>query len=89
LQTLEVRIPMQVAVQEIRERGPGTLDVSGLTVRQRQVLDGIREGLGNKEIGARLHISHRTVKMHAQALYRRLRVQDRRDILLRYGMARG
>ena len=43
--------------------------IERLTPRERDVLDAVLQGDGNKEIGRRLHISHRTVEIHrARAL---------------------
>lgn len=45
-------------LEEVRKR------LSGLTKRERQVLDMISDGLSNKEIGRELGISPRTVEIH-------------------------
>lgn len=48
-----------------------------ITPRQRTVLELIREGLQNKEIGERLGISLHTVRRHVEALLVRLNVPTR------------
>jgi ATP/maltotriose-dependent transcriptional regulator MalT len=50
-----------------------------LTPRQREILTLLAEGLANKEIAARLHISTRTVDMHMRHLFDRLSVRSRTE----------
>jgi DNA-binding NarL/FixJ family response regulator len=52
--------------------------VSALTAREAQVLALLCERWTDREIGAMLGISHRTVESHAASIYRRLGVGDRR-----------
>ncbi|MEF2975654.1 response regulator transcription factor [Subtercola sp. YIM 133946] len=54
--------------------GAGGDELSG---REGQVLRLITEGLSNKQIGTRLGISERTVKVHVSNLFRRIGVADR------------
>jgi ATP/maltotriose-dependent transcriptional regulator MalT len=51
-----------------------------LTERQRQVVKLIANGFSNEEIGARLGISARTAKAHADVLRHKLGVARRRQI---------
>ncbi|MEO6066572.1 MAG: response regulator transcription factor [Gemmatimonadota bacterium] len=55
-----------------RESQAGKLGM--LSGREREVLAGIARGLTNKEIGAELGISHRTVETHREGLMRKLRI---------------
>jgi LuxR family transcriptional regulator, maltose regulon positive regulatory protein len=55
-----------------------------ITERQRQVVELIASGCSNDEIGARLGISPRTVKAHADALRQKLGVARRRQIPAAY-----
>jgi len=48
--------------------------LASLTGREREVLQGIAEGLGSKEIAADLHVSQRTVESHRANLMRKLDV---------------
>jgi DNA-binding NarL/FixJ family response regulator len=58
--------------------GERSQDWSGdLTARERQVLDLIVEGLSNREIGARLFISTKTVSVHVSAVLRKLGATSR------------
>lgn len=49
----------------------------GLTNRERQVLQGIAEGLDNEEIGAALKISEKTVRNHVSRIFSKLEVPSR------------
>ncbi|HEY1151190.1 MAG TPA: LuxR C-terminal-related transcriptional regulator [Pseudoduganella sp.] len=53
--------------------------------RQAQILDGVREGKSNEEIGRILGISALTVKNHLQRLYRQLGVSNRAHAVALYG----
>jgi DNA-binding CsgD family transcriptional regulator len=58
----------------------------GLSPREVQIADSILEGLGNKEIAAKLGISENTVRNHIYSLYQKLGIQKRMDLL---GLVRG
>jgi len=45
--------------------------------REQEVLDGVLQGLGNKEIASRLNVSERTVKFHVSSLLAKFGVSDR------------
>lgn len=51
--------------------------VEPLTRREKEVLAELVEGQSNKEIGARLFISEKTVKTHISNILRKLHVKDR------------
>lgn len=53
----------------------------GLTERQRQIVDGVAEGLTNKEIARRLQISPETVKTHLQHVFEHEGVHGRMALL--------
>ena len=53
---------------------------TGLTERQRQVVELIALGCSNEEVGARLGISARTAKAHCDVLRHKLGVSRRRQI---------
>jgi LuxR family maltose regulon positive regulatory protein len=53
---------------------------SGLTERQRQVVELIALGCSNEEVGERLGISARTAKAHCDVLRQKLGVSRRRQI---------
>jgi len=50
-----------------------------LTVREHEVLGLLAEGLTNKEIAARLHITTKTAMHHSGAIYRKLDVRGRAE----------
>ncbi|HEY8487554.1 MAG TPA: response regulator transcription factor [Thermaerobacter sp.] len=54
-----------------------------LTPRQVEVLQLLAEGLSNREIAARLHLSEGTVKNLVSEIYARLQVRDRVQAVLR------
>jgi two-component system, NarL family, nitrate/nitrite response regulator NarL len=66
------RMSRQTAGQSAQ---PGKLQI--LTIRERQVLELIREGYSNKEIGQRLNIAEPTVKNHVHHLLAKLDVPTR------------
>jgi len=45
--------------------------------REQEVLDGVLQSLGNKEIASRLNVSERTVKFHVSSLLAKFGVSDR------------
>lgn len=60
-----------------------------LTPRETQVLACLAEGLGNKHIAARLHISEHTVKSHVAAVFAKLHAASRAEAVAlgaRYGL---
>ncbi|MFI7245974.1 response regulator [Streptomyces qinglanensis] len=56
-----------------RLRAPGT----ALTQRETEVLSLVAEGLSNKDIGRRLHLTEGTVKSHLARIYAKLDVDSR------------
>lgn len=64
--------PAIVAAQNAR-KPPSPLDV--LTPRERDVLLGVTQGETNKQIAARLGISHRTVETHRESLMDKLGIR--------------
>ncbi len=53
------------------------LVIESLTPREEEVLDLLAEGLSNKEIGARLHLTEGTVKNYVSAIIAKLQANDR------------
>ena len=78
----EVRLAVDVVLVA---RAPATSNAStrdrvvgvGLTVREREILTLLADGLGNKQIAARLGISRNTVKTHLELLFDKLGVSTR------------
>lgn len=53
-----------------------------LTPREIDVLNALAEGLGNKQIAARLAISEHTVKTHLAAIFEKLEVSNRTEAVM-------
>ncbi len=74
----------QMSPQRLGERGQGSETQTSppptslpLSARERQVAQLVADGLSNLVIGARLHISARTVSTHLNNVYKRLGVHTR------------
>ena len=59
-----------------------TLKLASLTPAQRRVLDGLSDGLLNKQIAFEMGISQATVKAHLTAIFRKLGVGNRTQALI-------
>ncbi|MGI8426593.1 MAG: helix-turn-helix domain-containing protein [Actinomycetota bacterium] len=62
---------------------PSQLNFDQLTDREAKVVELVLEGLTNPEIGERLGISRRTVSSHLSAVFRKLGVRSRIDLIIR------
>ena len=62
--------------EQAQERQPSS-PVASLTSREYDVLSLMSEGLSNKEIAARLYVSHKTVEKMASGIFRKLDVSSR------------
>ncbi|HLQ86670.1 MAG TPA: response regulator [Salinisphaeraceae bacterium] len=62
--------------QEYNRRSALQARLDLLSPRERQVLDGVYEGLSNKEIARRLCISHKTVELHRSNLMTKMRANS-------------
>ncbi|WP_436737829.1 response regulator [Streptomyces sp. BBFR102] len=60
-----------------RDARSGDERLSGLTERERRILDLIGEGLTNRAIGERLHLAEKTVKNYVSALLAKLGMERR------------
>jgi DNA-binding NarL/FixJ family response regulator len=54
-------------------------DLEALSIRQREILGLVVEGLSNAEIGKRLYLSESTIKQHLRAAYKVLGVKNRTE----------
>jgi DNA-binding NarL/FixJ family response regulator len=63
------------------EPGQGSA-LDGLTPRERDVAEQVALGASNKEIAERLDITPRTVKAHMGAIFDKLGVRDRLQLVL-------
>jgi DNA-binding CsgD family transcriptional regulator len=80
------------ARSELRAAGSvvasGSPDTEELTVQERQIAELAAGGLSNREIGARLYLSHRTVSTHLYHVFPKLGITSRaklRDVLIGHG----
>jgi DNA-binding NarL/FixJ family response regulator len=72
----------RVAALSDRKDAPDP-DLAALTVRERQIVEIIAEGLSNKEIAARLSIEVATVKNHVHSILEKLNVSRRSEVVAR------
>jgi two-component system, NarL family, nitrate/nitrite response regulator NarL len=63
-------------------------DHQRISIREREVLVAIAEGLSNKEIACRLEVSVRTVETHRERIMRKLNLHGAAD-LTRFAIAEG
>ncbi|MEW2071304.1 LuxR C-terminal-related transcriptional regulator [Streptomyces sp. NPDC007346] len=56
--------------------------VSALTPRERQVLDGVKEGNSNRMVARLLGISERTVKVHLHSIFIKLGAASRTEAVI-------
>jgi DNA-binding NarL/FixJ family response regulator len=59
-------------------------ETAQLSAREMEILALLAEGLSNKEIGARLHISFATVRTHLMHIYEKLHVRCRTEAAAKY-----
>ena len=59
--------------------GPATTEIESLTMREKEILQLLAEGLPNKQIAARLGISLHTVKFHVASILAKMGVQSRTE----------
>ncbi len=72
--------PREVAARAGNTGGGESLELTEpLTVREKQVLQMLSEGLGNKEIGVRLKISEHTAKFHVASILGKLGASSRTE----------
>jgi DNA-binding NarL/FixJ family response regulator len=70
----------QIAKDAVAKGRPAALDSVRMTQREREVIDLIAEGLGNKEIATRLNIATHTVKSHVRNVMEKLMLHTRLQI---------
>ena len=70
----------QIALNAVGRKEPRLMDSVRLTVRERQVIDLLGEGLSNKEIANRLHIAVHTVKSHVHNVLEKLALHSRLEV---------
>lgn len=67
---------------------PHVLDVGSrnemeiLTIREREVLSLVSEGMNNRQIAGKLHITEYTVKKHVSSIFNKLNLKNRKDAII-------
>lgn len=89
----QATLPQRAAFRIATEVGRGEESPTWrqLTPREREVLALVAEGCRNREIGARLFISEKTVRNHLSNVFRKLGVKDRTQaaiLIVRQGLDR-
>jgi len=64
----------------LAEPAPERLSSLGVTPREIEVLDLVSDGLSNRDIAARLYLSHRTVEKHIENLLRKTGARSRTQL---------
>ncbi|HEV2846511.1 MAG TPA: response regulator transcription factor [Thermoanaerobaculia bacterium] len=67
------------ALSQLRTEEVAPREVEPLTVREKEILELMAAGLGNKEIARRLRITVRTVKNHVHKVLEKFQVHRRRE----------
>lgn len=68
--------------------GPDEARIASLTSREVEIIEGIAEGLKNRQIARRLFISEVTVRHHLTSIYSKLALPNRQRLML-YAFERG
>jgi len=76
-QRLAVQAPAQPAAAAADSGLNQELEIEALTPREEEVMRLLVEGLSNKEIGARLHLTEGTVKNYVSTIIAKLQANDR------------
>ena len=71
-------------IGQFRQQAADAARVEDLTDREREVLEHVMHGLGNKAIADRLSVSVAAVKWHLQHIYEKLHVHSRTEAALKF-----
>jgi DNA-binding CsgD family transcriptional regulator len=76
------RRELQASGERLRRRQPH--DDEQLTPQELQIALQVSEGKTNKEVGAALFLSHKTVEFHLSRIYRKLDLNSRAELIRRF-----
>ena len=76
-------------IGQFRQQTATVAEVEGLTDREREVLELVMHGLGNKAIAERLGVTVAAVKWHLQHIYEKLHVHSRTEAALKFKQTQG
>jgi len=74
----------RMVVRSFMEQPGESASTEQLSAREMEILALLAEGLSNKEIGTRLHISFATVRTHLMHIYEKLHVRCRTEAAAKY-----
>lgn len=74
----------RMVVRSFLEEPDQNAPTAQLSAREQEILALLAEGLSNKEIGSRLHISFGTVRTHLMHIYEKLHVRCRTEAAAKY-----
>jgi len=73
---------LQPALTDLPAPLPARLTTAPLTPREMEVLQMIAEGMSNKTIARRLHLSEHTIKFHISSIFSKLQVSSRTEAVI-------
>jgi DNA-binding NarL/FixJ family response regulator len=76
-------------VEAFRRPPPASQPELDLTRREREILDWVSRGYGNKEIADKLSITVETVRHHLKKVYEKLHVHSRSEAVVQFMRAEG
>lgn len=76
-------------IGQFRQQTAAASQVEDLTEREREVLELVMHGLGNKVIADRLGVTVAAVKWHLQHIYEKLHVHSRTEAALKFKQGQG
>jgi DNA-binding NarL/FixJ family response regulator len=76
-------------IGQFRQQAAAAAQVQDLSDREREVLELVMQGLGNKTIADQLGVTIAAVKWHLQHIYEKLHVHSRTEAALKFKQGRG
>jgi DNA-binding CsgD family transcriptional regulator len=76
------RAELRATGETVRRRGPW--EEVELTPQELQIALQVARGLSNREVGAALYLSHKTVEFHLSRIYRKLNFRSRAELVRRF-----